>query len=248
MVAFTVAFTKRALKVGLLASLGLVAIAVSPSVAQDSEKLLKPKCESRGADRWICSYESNPAPDPYKSYDGQIRNGLPNGVGVLVYDNDDRYEGQVRNGIPSGNGMFVFNTNDRYEGQVRNGKPEGKGVFTTAKGDRYAGIMKNGHPHGTGTFVFANGDVFSGQFHLGQAKGEGTFSSQGIRCQGYYFSSQLSGRGICSYPPGATIKSYNGEFRGGKPHGRGVMLYSDGKRYTGEFRNGREFVPSANAR
>ncbi|MEB3293114.1 MAG: hypothetical protein VKJ24_08130 [Synechococcales bacterium] len=243
MVALTETFSKWILSLGLLVSLG-GAIVTLPALAQKtSESLIKPKCEQRGADRWICSYESNPAPDPYKSYEGQLRNGFPNGTGVLVYDNDDRYEGQVKNGIPHGVGMFVFKNNDRYEGQVRNGKPEGKGIFTTAKGDRYTGIMKDGHPHGNGTFVFANGDVFSGRFYLGQAKGEGTFSSKGIRCQGYYFSSQLSGRGTCAYPPGATIKSYTGEFRGGKPDGRGVMVLSDGKRIVGEFRNGKEFNP-----
>ncbi len=39
-----------------------------------------------------------------------------------------------------------------------------------------------------------------------------------------------------SFPDG---KKYVGEFKNGKPHGQGAMAYPDGGRYEGEFKNGK---------
>lgn len=220
--------------------------------AQSDNDVIQPRCERRSGDNWICVYikdaKDESGSKPYKSYEGQVRNGEPNGRGVIVYENDDRYEGQVKNGIPNGKGMFLFADNSRYEGDMRNGKPNGSGTFTFTTGDRYTGSVKAGEPHGRGVFTFANGDIYEGEFYLGQAKGQGVFISKGMRCQGVFFSSQLSGQGACTYPPGSSIKSYTGEFRGGKAEGRGTMVTSDGKRFSGEFRGGRPFVPSLEAK
>ncbi|OUC14656.1 MAG: hypothetical protein B0A82_09975 [Alkalinema sp. CACIAM 70d] len=240
--------TKQLFRVSLLtlAGVGMMSGWAGIAQAQSSDDLVKPRCERRGGDTWICAYtKENPGSSPYKSYEGQVRNGMPNGRGVIVYSNDDRYEGQVRNGIPNGQGMFLFANNDRYEGGMKNGQPHGQGSFTMANGDRYTGSVKEGSPHGQGIFTFNDGNIYSGTFYLGQAKGQGVFVSKGIRCQGVFFSSQLSGRGNCSYPAGSIYRSYSGEFRSGQPEGRGVMVFSNGKRFAGEFRNGTPFVPEA---
>jgi hypothetical protein len=231
---------KRVYQVALLASLGVASLNVLPSYA-DEVDTVRPRCNQRSNGNWICVFgapgELNGS--PYKSYEGTISNGIPNGRGVLVYENDDRYEGDVSRGIPSGRGMFVFANNDRYEGGVRRGKPNGSGTFTFANGDKYTGGMLNGQPHGDGTFSFAPGDSYSGQFYLGQAKGYGVFkSAQGIRCEGRFFSSQLSGDGSCSYPRGFGVASYVGEFRKGRPEGRGQIVYLNGNSFSGQFRDG----------
>jgi hypothetical protein len=233
----SVTFTATALTV-----LGVAGLNVLPSQAQSEVDTVRPKCNQRSNGRWICVFgvSGELTGSPYKSYEGTIANGIPNGEGVMVYENDDRYEGQVSRGVPNGQGMFVFANNSRYEGGVRKGKPDGTGVFTFANGDKYSGGMLAGQPHGNGTFSFAPGDSYTGQFYLGQAKGYGVFkSAQGIRCEGRFFSSQLSGDGSCSYPRGFGVASYVGEFRKGQPAGRGRIVYRNGNTFAGQFRDGR---------
>jgi Uncharacterized protein conserved in bacteria len=61
----------------------------------------------------ICVFSDVNPGNPYNYYRGQIRNGVPNGVGTFVYQNDDRYEGSVRNGLPNGSGVYIFANGDR---------------------------------------------------------------------------------------------------------------------------------------
>lgn len=172
----------------------------------------------------LCVYSPG-NPSDYDYYRGEIRNGEPNGRGLLVYKNRDRYEGQFRNGMPDGVGMFLFTSGDRYEGQFRNGKANGRGTFTFTNGDRYLGQLQNGYPHGTGTFTFASGQIYSGQFYLGQVNGRGVVILPGVvRCEGTFYNSSLDGKGTCTNlnPENPSYVRYTGEIRDGRPYGRGT--------------------------
>ncbi|MBD0346688.1 MAG: hypothetical protein ICV63_18055, partial [Coleofasciculus sp. Co-bin14] len=63
--------------------------------------------------------------------------------------------------------------------------------------------------------------------------------------QGTFYSSNFTGKGTCTYPPGQPYRSYTGELRNGRPEGRGVLTYTNGQRYTGEFRAGQPFRPQS---
>jgi hypothetical protein len=227
------------------------AILVHPSAAQaELLPILSKNCTPRGNGNYICTFEKGkrPGPQAYRSYDGQVKrvaNGwLPHGYGIVVYEGDDRYEGDMVDGIANGKGMYLFANNDRYEGDVRDEKPEGRGTFTLANGDRFTGQVFDGHPHGLGSYYFAKTDgTYEGQFFLGQIKGSGTYATPNAVCQGLFFSSRLSGRGTCNYRGNSSMMTYTGEWRGGIPHGRGTMIYSNGTRFSGEFRTGKEFIP-----
>ena len=41
----------------------------------------------------------------------------------------NKYEGDFRNGKPEGKGIMYFKNGDRYEGDYKNGKPEGNGIM-----------------------------------------------------------------------------------------------------------------------
>jgi hypothetical protein len=191
-------------------------------------------------------------------YDGEFRNGLPNGRGIFLYGNDMRYDGTVRDGLPHGTGLFRYRWEDRafrYYGQVVDGFPSGRGSFVHANNcevhrgseycNRYDGQFRSGLPHGRGTFTYAScavigGQVrckrWSGQFFRGQPNGAGTLTfANGDRCQGVFNDLTLSGRGNCNYANG---NRYSGELRDGRPHGIGTMRYADGRIYNGEFREG----------
>lgn len=49
-------------------------------------------------------------------YEGEHRDGMPDGRGVMVYPNRDRYEGEWRQGIRHGRGTMVFASGERYDG------------------------------------------------------------------------------------------------------------------------------------
>ncbi len=42
-------------------------------------------------------------------YDGEFKNGLPNGKGTIVYANGGRYVGQWKKGLRHGEGTYIFN-------------------------------------------------------------------------------------------------------------------------------------------
>lgn len=222
---------------------GLTAGLTSPALAEDY-LALQDGAECTGSfdgrsGHGLCIYGQAPeGGSPYDYYEGDIRNGKPSGRGVLVYANSDRYEGEFRNGIPNGSGMFYFvSAGNRYEGEFRTGEFNGNGTFTYEDGDSYSGDFVNGQPHGTGTFVFSElGARYQGEFRYGQVNGSGVVTRQGIRCEGTYYNSALSGEASCSYPGSSRVQSYVGEMIGGMAHGRGVRTWRDGQRFEGEFR------------
>ena len=56
------------------------------------------------------------------------------------------------------------------------------------------------------------------------------------RYEGGFRDGKPHGKGVMSYPDGTR---YEGGFQDGKPHGKGVMSYPDGTRYEGIFRDGK---------
>ena len=100
------------------------------------------------------------------SFEGEFRDGKPNGRGVWRAANGDRYEGEYRDGKLTGRVVYIYANGDRYEGDLRDSKPDGRGAFTYANGARYEGEYRHGKPNGFGTFT--KGDsVFSGTWTNG---------------------------------------------------------------------------------
>jgi hypothetical protein len=59
--------------------------------------------------------------------------------------------------------------------------------------------------------------------------------SDGSRYEGDWKDGKEHGRGVLVFVNG---DRYEGEFRDGKPHGRGVYVTADGDRYEGEWKDG----------
>ena len=219
-------FLLAAAAVGLA---GPAALSIAPAAQAEWLPVLSRSCSPKGNGIYICTFPKDgkvPGPQAYRSYEGTVkvlgnRRWLPHGYGVLVYEDDQRYEGQMVNGIAAGQGMYLFANNDRYEGGI-----------------------KEAQPHGLGKMFFAETQgTYEGQYYLGQIKGSGTYSTPSMVCQGQFFSSKLSGEGTCNYRGNSPMMTYTGEWRGGIPEGRGTMIYSNGRRFSGEWRQGKEFVP-----
>ena len=54
-----------------------------------------------------------------------------------------KYIGQILNGVPEGKGIMYWNNGDVYEGDWKNDKRKGEGITSKKNGDRYEGEWKN---------------------------------------------------------------------------------------------------------
>ena len=79
----------------------------------------------------------------------------------IKYNNSDRikYIGQVLNGVPEGKGIMYWDNGDRYEGEWKNDKKEGKGIYYYNNGDREMGDYSNGERIGKHVKLYSNGKV-----------------------------------------------------------------------------------------
>ncbi len=182
-----------------------------------------------------CSYYNG------DTYVGEAFGSVAFGKGIYIFANDDYYEGEFRNGLPNGRGVLIQG-DDRYEGEFRDSKIF-RGTAYFSSGDRYVGQFLNNLPNDPqGQFTFANGDRFRGEFISGRPFGQGELiRADGSRCQGRFFGSNLnSSSANCTFSNGAR---YQGELREGLPHGAGLLIEANGKRYQGQFRDGLPFVP-----
>lgn len=60
---------------------------------------------------------------------GVIENGLPNGLGALLYNDLKTDIGLYKDGLPNGFGYLRFHNGDKYFGKVFQGKIKGIGIF-----------------------------------------------------------------------------------------------------------------------
>ena len=53
-----------------------------------------------------------------------------------------KYQGQVKNGKPNGLGVIIYTNGSKYVGGWENGKYQGQGTFTKLDGTKYVGSWK----------------------------------------------------------------------------------------------------------
>ena len=53
-----------------------------------------------------------------------------------------KYQGQVKNGKPNGLGVIIYTNGSKYVGGWENGKYQGEGTFTKPDGTKYVGSWK----------------------------------------------------------------------------------------------------------
>ena len=111
------------------------------------------------------------------TYDGESKDGWPNGQGALTSSMGAKYVGSFKNGKQEGQGAINFPNGDKYVGEYKDGKYNGQGTYTSASGDKYVGEFKDGNFNGQGTYTHANGNKYVGEFKGSKKDGEGTLYS-----------------------------------------------------------------------
>ncbi|MBF0345133.1 MAG: hypothetical protein HQL06_13005 [Nitrospirae bacterium] len=72
------------------------------------------------------------------------------------------YEGDWKDGNPNGQGTCIYTTNSVYTGEWKDGKQSGQGTRTYSDGRKYVGQFKYGSPNGFGALFYPDGKKFEG--------------------------------------------------------------------------------------
>ena len=119
------------------------------------------------------------------SYTGQLEDGVPHGLGQMVYREEDAlereiYDGQWSGGCQSGQGSMKFRSGEIYSGTFLDNLPHGRGEFLYPNGDREEVSMEGGVRQGQSRYTSAeDGSVEELLFSQGQPEGPSKVSSAG---------------------------------------------------------------------
>lgn len=185
---------------------------------------------------------------------------LPNGTtsSTIAFDDGSTYQGEVKNHMPDGNGTLKYSNGDIYEGEFKGGLRNGEGTYTWKNGEKYEGYWKNDLFDGKGTIILSSNIVMTGTFENGKLRsGQITKSFKG----GQLIESVENGSvespvkiqmddGTCVetlyrfkyFLSEATIYYYNGdkyegELFDGYKSGEGIYTWENGAHYIGHFQN-----------
>jgi hypothetical protein len=187
-------------------------------------------------------------------YRGNVKDGVPHGLGIMEYANGDYYDGEWRDGVKSGEGCEFLEDGESYVGSFLDDARHGKGRCSDAGGDEYDGEWVKGElieklyndshsqdvtrleaPDGRVSYKYANGDLYRGGWENGMPEGTGSMSyHNGDSYVGKWQAGQFHGTGVKKTADG---DSFDGFWKQGKMHGRGVAQYSDGDTYEGQWAN-----------
>ena len=114
-----------------------------------------------------------------------------------------------------------------YTGELLHDLPHGEGTFSDSRGGKFVGQWKKGKPHGQANATGAKGDKFVGEYRDGRPW-EGTYYDKG-------------GNAHTTYSEGSETvvvdDMYDGEYKDGKRHGQGVIIWAQGNKYVGEWKD-----------
>jgi len=158
--------------------------------------------------------------------------------GVYALESGALYVGQLLNGLPDGWGTYVYE-DQVISAQFAGGKTSGKGIIDDGKGNVYVGSLTLSYPNGQGIQFSGIGEsleYYIGDFVQGVPNGKGLSRNADELRIGEMKNNRLNGLG--EYSSTFAGESYQGEFVDGEPSGFGVSRKSDGSAYVGEFKAG----------
>ena len=141
----------------------------------------------------------------FAQYEGEFKNGKPDGVGTMDFGGGDKYVGEFKEGAEHGKGIlfkqnklqeviyvngkivqqqseFVIGGNAlKVEGCIGGDCYNGYGEIKFGSGSMYKGNFVYGMREGNGTFYFASGNILEGQFkHDLPLNGKFNYANEGV--------------------------------------------------------------------
>ena len=186
-------------------------------------------------------------------YEGSWVDNLIEGKGVLIYSNGDKFNGIWRANQKNGLGVMMSKDGEVFKGVWANDKIySGKGVIINDDGTRFEGEKKDGKIYsGDGVFTYGNNKKLNGRWENGILTKIYNNTDENIKS--YIEHKFNSGTPIDTHVPkthypkinvidkeyNCNNKQYSGLYTGqifsGRRDGNGVMRYSNGNKYDGEW-------------
>jgi serine/threonine protein kinase len=146
-------------------------------------------------------------------YVGQLVDGRRNGLGVVELPSGERQAGEWKDDRLNGLAVLSLPDGRRYEGEWKMQVRDGYGILQLGEGDQVAGEQGPNAVNGYAVWRSRDGTERFGQWRDGKLEGPGVEIVGGAK--------------------------YEGEFRSGVQHGKGMLVQSDGARYHGLFADGK---------
>ncbi len=110
--------------------------------------------------------------DPQKGYtaswDGECKDGMAHGKGVLSFSDGDTFNVTMKNGVMNGDAVIHWHNNMSFEGKLKDGLFHGAGALFENNTLIYKGMYKKGYKHGTGQIYSDSGkSIYKGFFKQG---------------------------------------------------------------------------------
>ncbi|CAK0848427.1 unnamed protein product [Prorocentrum cordatum] len=162
--------------------------------------------------------------------------GAPEGRNAKVaYPDSSVYEGQYRNRLRHGQGVLTLADGKSYACQWSEGKPHGTGEERWPDKTFFSGCFLDGLRHGEGTMSYPDGSSYVGEFARGQFNGQGVFKRADGSCyRGGFSDGLIHGEGYMEFSSGAW-KRYAGQWKDGLYHGAGTLTDCQGDTISGQF-------------
>lgn len=180
----------------------------------------------------------------HKEYDGEFLNGMRHGTGKAYDDKNNLiYDGEWENDKRSGNGKEYSFGQLFYEGGFSDGRYSGKGkLYYNSGALMFDGEWLNGSISGTGTFYNTRSEIiYTGGWEDDAFHGQGTLHFKGTEYSGVWEKGYLKESGILhtgGYIFPIKGKIYIGELKDGKKNGEGRMYTVSGElEYDGQWMN-----------
>ena len=109
------------------------------------------------------------------SYEGYLKDGIPEGKGIALYDNGNTYDGEWHEGVKHGQGIFTWPDGRKFEGSFKNDYLCGHGIMCFPGGKRYEGEFLNDQMNGHGIMILSNSDRYVGEWTDGIPSGHFRF-------------------------------------------------------------------------
>ena len=79
-----------------------------------------------------------------KIFEGEYKDGLREGYGVMVFESGERYEGEYKKDKRCGKGTFIWDDGSKWVGTFEDNEMNGKGMFHDTDGESWEVEYQNG--------------------------------------------------------------------------------------------------------
>ena len=160
----------------------------------------------------------------------------------MEYENGDKYEGEFKNNLKEGKGIMNYNNGDIYDGEWKNDLRDGKGkMIYEEKKEEFEGEWENDkEKNGEGMIIYKD-NINDNGIYIGKlinSKRECEYGimnyNNGDKYEGEFKNNLREGKGIMNYNNG---DKYEGEWKNNLREGKGIYYYNNNDKYEGEYKN-----------